>query len=65
MGWARNALRAIPPNIPLKPREAVEVASLKQRVGDVRGAMEIASRLERIGYRHPAYLRSRPARVTA
>ena len=59
VAWARNALRAIPPNIPLKPREAVEVASLKRRVGDDRGAMEIASRLEQIGYRHPAYVRGR------
>jgi eukaryotic-like serine/threonine-protein kinase len=63
--WAKDALRAIPPNVGLKPREAVEVASLKLRVGDVRGAKELAARLEQIRYRHPAYVRSRLARGAA
>jgi hypothetical protein len=57
--WAKKALGAIPPSIGLKPREAVEVASLKLRVGDTRGTRALASRLEQIGYRHPAYARSR------
>lgn len=61
---AKDALRALPANIGLKPREAVEVASLKLRVGDDRGAAEIASRLRQMGFRHPAFVRGQLSRVT-
>lgn len=62
---AKDALRALPANIGLKPREAVEVALLKLRVGDGRGAAKIASRLRQTGYRHPAFARIRLARGAA
>jgi tetratricopeptide (TPR) repeat protein len=53
---ARDALRRIPANVELKPREAVDVAALRMRIGDARGAELLTSRLAAIGYRHPAYL---------
>ena len=53
---ARDALRRIPGNIELKPREAVDVAALKMRIGDARGAQLLTSRLTAIGYRHPAFV---------
>jgi tetratricopeptide (TPR) repeat protein len=61
--WARTALHALPPNITLKPREMVEVASLKLRVGDVRGARQLTSSLQSMGYRYPAFTRSRLPRA--
>lgn len=63
IAWAKDGLSGIPRNIGLKPREAVEVAALRLRVGDVRGAEQLTSRLEEIGYRHPAF-ESRTARAT-
>jgi eukaryotic-like serine/threonine-protein kinase len=54
VSWARSALAAIPAGMALKPREAVEVAALKLRAGDQRGADEIVARLTGMGYRHPA-----------
>lgn len=62
-GWARTALHALPPNITLKPREMVEVASLKLRVGDVRGARQLTSSLQSMSYRYPAFTRSRLPRA--
>ncbi len=59
IAWARDALRRIPAKVELKPREAAEVAALRLRVGDVRGAEQLTSRLAAIGYRHPAYLSRR------
>jgi hypothetical protein len=53
---ARDALRRIPANVELKPREAVDVATLRMRIGDARGAEQLTARLTAIGYRHPAYL---------
>lgn len=61
--WARTALHALPPNITLKPREMVEVASLKLRVGDVRGARQLTSSLQSMSYRYPAFTRSRLPRA--
>jgi hypothetical protein len=61
IAWARDALRRIPANVELKPREAAEVASLRLRVGDTRGAGQLTSRLAAIGYRHPAYSAGRIA----
>src|SRR5918993_2004015 len=49
---ARDALRRIPANVELKPREAVDVAALRMRIGDARGAELLTSRLAAIGYRH-------------
>lgn len=63
--WARDAIGSIPANAGLKPREAVEVGLLKLQVGDGRGAKHLAARLQQIGYRHPAYVRSRLARAAA
>ena len=54
---AKDALRRIPANVELKPREAVDVAALRLRIGDARGAELLTSRLAAIGYRHPAYVR--------
>jgi tetratricopeptide (TPR) repeat protein len=56
VAMARDALRRIPANVELKPREAVEVAALRMRIGDARGAEQLTSRLVAIGYRHPASL---------
>ena len=53
---ATDALRRIPGNIELKPREAVDVAALRIRIGDARGAQLLTSRLAAIGYRHPAFV---------
>lgn len=61
---ARNALQTLPPDIVLKPREAVEVGLLKLRAGDVQGARNIVQRLRSIGYRYPAFVRSRLATDT-
>lgn len=58
VGWAKDALRSIPAGADLKPREAVDVALLKLRVGDVSGARQLAARLTQLGYRHPAFARS-------
>jgi len=63
--WAKDALRGIPPSVGLRPREAVEIALLKLRVGDGRGTKALVSRLEQVGYRHPAYVRSGLARAGA
>lgn len=65
IAWARSALRGIPSDLALRPREAVEVATLKLRVGDQAGANDLISRLKRIGYRHPAFLRSPVGRAKA
>jgi len=58
---ARSSLTELSPQYALKPREAVEIGLLKLRAGDVRGAKNIAQRLREIGYRYPAYTRSRLA----
>ena len=63
--WARDALGAMPKDFGLKPREMVEVAALKLRVGDGRAAKELVSRLQAMGYRHPALVRSRALRAAA
>jgi hypothetical protein len=41
----------------------VEVASLKLRVGDVRGARQLTSSLQSMSYRYPAFTRSRLPRA--
>jgi hypothetical protein len=56
IAWAKDALQRIPANVELKPREAADVAALRMRIGDARGAELLTSRLAAIGYRHPAYV---------
>lgn len=60
---AREALHNIPAGVGLKPREAVDVAALKLRIGDAVGARQLATRLAQIGYRHPAFTRNPISRI--
>jgi tetratricopeptide (TPR) repeat protein len=63
--WASDALRAMPANLGLKPREMVEVAALNLQIGDSKRTRALASRLQSMGYRHPAFARSVVARAAA
>ena len=56
---ARSSLIDLPSDDALKPREAVEIGLLRLRAGDAQGARAIANHLRTIGYRYPAFTRSR------
>jgi len=52
----RSALAALPGGDSEAPIVLASRAALLKRLGDTAGANVIAARLDRIGYRHPAYL---------
>ena len=52
----RSALTALPGGDSEAPLVLASRAALLKRLGDTAGANAIAARLDRIGYRHPAYL---------
>jgi hypothetical protein len=58
---ALRAIRAAPARGLLTPRELSELGLMQLRTGDPAAADQAYRRLDAIGYRHPAYLRSRTA----
>jgi tetratricopeptide (TPR) repeat protein len=58
---AERAIRAAPAPGLLNPRELAEVGVMQLRTGNRAAADHAYKRLDAIGYRHPAYLRSRTA----
>jgi tetratricopeptide (TPR) repeat protein len=56
--WER-ALAMLPANVGEAPAEQAQRFSLLRKLGRVREARRLESRLNRTGYRHPAYMRAR------
>ena len=54
--WWSAALQSVPRSVELMPVEQGMVAVLKHRLGDHRGAQQLVSSLDAMGYRHPRYV---------
>ena len=61
--WWRAAVASIPTSMELKPREQANLAAVQFRLGNTAEAQRLVARLETIGYRDPAYVKSRIARA--
>jgi tetratricopeptide (TPR) repeat protein len=53
---ARQAIKAIPPSVELRPADKAEVAMLQQRVGNLAAARKLTAELVAMGYRHPTFV---------